>query len=495
MFYLQGAPVRIHPPPLGQAAYSWDELLTLGESTAVIKPGKPIGLYGADQTEGRALEFFRLQVAPVLSRHSSKDVWRELACQVGQQEPAVRHALVCISSLYEGLGDTSPGLLRASREKFALMQYNKALSLVTIPRVDQNVVLFVCLLFVTIETMQGNTEVALQHCRHGINLCNALPTGTGGWAKDMLRSIYLRLATVPYFFGMEAGKFPEPVGLMPDFETGDGDPMIKDAAWESLVHRTVLLIRKGLAYSHQRLTNEAVPGSLRQEQQHLLDVLSKWCQRFKEQRTGLSPSSDEFETHLWREMHCIVGQVWAGCCMSCSEMLYDEYDERFEEVLEISRQLIDARGMAAESKPKFIFEMGFMPLLYFVAKSCRRLDLRLTALRHMLELSYEKEGFFKAKNMYSAVVRCIEVEHDILLDPARPEHPSPAAEPRPPDDVRIRAADLTDEVENRVESDGQVCEYRKVCFLVRPGAVVPGFVEWIKIRPWPSIANSPPNMS
>ncbi|KAF3769807.1 hypothetical protein M406DRAFT_86615 [Cryphonectria parasitica EP155] len=491
-----GRPCAYPPPPTGQAAYSWDELLTLGVSTAMtLKRRTPIGLYGADQTERRALEFFRLQVAPVLSRHSSGGVWKQLACQVGQQEPAVRHALACISSLYEGLSDTSSGFLRTSREKFALTQYNKALSLVAAPRVDQNIVLFVCLLFITIETILDNSDMGLQHCRHGINLCNALPAEAGGWAKDELRSIFLRLATVPYFFGTEVGEFPEPVGLMPDLEEGDGDAAVKNSAWEALVHRAVLLIRRGAVYSHQTLINEVVPDSLLQEQQYVLKALSKWCQRFKAQRAGLLPGSEAFETQLWHEMHCIVGRVWAACCISYSQMLYDEYDEQFEEILQLSEQIIDARRTAADSRPKFIFEMGFMPLLYFVAKSCRRLDLRLAALRHTLELACERESFFKTRAMYSAVIRCIEVEHGILLDPARPDHPNPSAEPRPPDDVRIRLADLTDEVENRVESDGQVYEYRKVCFLVRPGAVVPGFVEWVKVRPWPNMADSPLRIS
>lgn len=117
--------------------------------------------------ENRALEYFRLQVAPVLSKHSRKNFWNIVVSQVGQQEPAVRHALSCISSLYEGLSDTSSSLLKSSQEIFAITQYNMALGHLTSPEVDQTIVLLVCLLFICIETMRDNKDMAIQHCRHG----------------------------------------------------------------------------------------------------------------------------------------------------------------------------------------------------------------------------------------------------------------------------------------------------------------------------------------
>lgn len=117
--------------------------------------------------EARALHFFRLQVAPALSKHSRKDFWNIVVSQIGQQEPAVRHALSCISSLYEGLGDTCSTIVEPEKEIFAIKQYNMALGYVTAPGADKNIVLLTCLLFICIETMQSNRHTAIQHCRHG----------------------------------------------------------------------------------------------------------------------------------------------------------------------------------------------------------------------------------------------------------------------------------------------------------------------------------------
>lgn len=470
-------------------------------STAVVRSRTPNNFYGMNQTEIRALDFFRDQVAPMLSRHSKKGFWGEFVCQVAHEQPAVRHSLVCISSLYEGLDDIAPGALSVSRENIALTQYNKALSLVVAPQVDNNIVLFVCLLFVTIEAMRGNKLVALQHCRHGINLWNDLPAGDSNWARKLLRPFFLRLATLPYYFSVEAGDFPEPVITDSDMEDEDAD-------WETLVHRAVVLIRKGLAYTFQTVKSGPVPDSLFEEQRQVVDEMNACSQKYQERRENSSPNAENYGDNLWREMHCLVGKIWVSCCMTFNELVYDTYDDDFAQVLQLSQLFIDYKfETVAASRPKFIFEMGFMPLLYFVARACRRLDMRLTALQHMLQLSHDREALFQTRFMYTAVLRCVELEHGITLNPAWPEYPNAAAVPRPPDDIRIRSADLTDIVESRVESDGSVCDYTKVGFLIRPGAVVPGFMEWVKMGPWlgackqpnlaseastPSSASSPP---
>ncbi|PSR79739.1 hypothetical protein BD289DRAFT_348690, partial [Coniella lustricola] len=406
-------PCSYPPPPVGQAAV----------------------FYGMDQTEVRALDFFREQVAPVLSMHSNKDFWRDFVCQVAHEQPAVRHSLVCISSLYEGLDDTVPGSMSVSREKVALTQYNKALSLLVAPQADNNIVLFVCLLFVTIEAMRSNKLVALQHCRHGINLWNDLPAGTASWAKNLLRPFFLRLATLPYYFSVEAGDFPEPILTASDLQDEEAD---WEAKWEGLVLRTVLIIRKGLAYIFQTVRSGPVPESLLEEQRQILDELTVYTQRYRAHRQAASPEAEDYGDTLWREMHCMVGKIWVSCCMTPSELVYDEFDDDFAHVLQLSQLFLDYSHEAVSGpKPKFIFEMGFMPLLYFVARACRRLDLRLTALQHMLQLSHEREALFQTKFMYSAVLRCVELEHNIALDPAWPEYPNAAAVPRPPGDIRI----------------------------------------------------------
>lgn len=128
-----------------------------------------------------------------------------------------------------------------------------------------------------------------------------------------------------------------------------------------------------------------------------------------------------------------------------------------------------------------------MPFLYFVVINCRRLDLRLRALQHIVLVANDRENLFSTNTMYSVGIRIIEIEHGVCLDPSNPEHPQASAVPMPPGERRIWSADITEEVKMNTNSMGQVSEYRRIFFLVQPSAIVSGFTEWVKIASPPSI--------
>ncbi|KAH8783269.1 hypothetical protein F5883DRAFT_538198 [Diaporthe sp. PMI_573] len=439
--------------PTGQAAYTWEDLLTLQTVAPcpTITRVNPSTLCTSNDMEARALDFFRTQVAPVLSQHSSKQFWNILVSQVGQQEPAVRHALVCIGSMYEGLDDTRHNLLAKSQETFAITQYNLALKKLISAASDKNMTLL----------------------------------GLSGWAKEELTPIFLRLATFPYFFGAEAGEFPQPLGLISDPSAVDVTAEERNTAWDWLINRTVRLIRLGLSYRQGPRRHLPTPGHLPVEQRRICAVLAPWRNYHRGLRLQGSMSLEDMPSILFNEMKCIVGIIWASCCLSSSELVYDEYIEDFEELILLSQQLVDLKAEESGPKPKFIFEMGFMPYLYFTIIKCRRLDLRLAALRYMPLVGHERENLFSTRNCYYVGMRVIELEHGISLDPARPEFPTDAEAPLPADQFRVRSADITDEVEIRLDEDGREAEYRKIFFWIKPEAITPGFAEWVRIGSFP----------
>lgn len=435
--------------------------------------------------EARALDFFRAQVAPVLSQHSSKQFWNILVSQVGQQQPAVRHALVCIGSMYEGLSDTNPKLLATSQEMFAITQYNLSLNKLISTASDKNMTLLVCLLFICIETLRGNKDMAIEHCRHGITICNSTPEGLSGWAKQELQPIFLRLATFPYFFGVEAGDFPQPLGLVLDPLAGDVTAEERNTAWDWLINRAVRLVRLGLSHRQGPLRHFPKPDHLYEEQRRISGVLLAWREYYRGIRLQGSLSLEDMPQQIFDELKCIVARVWVSCCLNSDEMIYDEYIEDFEELISLVKQLVDLKAGETGPKAKFIFEMGYMPHLYFTVLNCRRLDLRLAALRYMPLVGHERENLFSSRNCYYVGMRCIEIEHGICLDPARPEFPNDVDVPLPEDQFRVRSADITDEVDIRVAEDGREVEYRKTFFWIEPEAITPGFTEWVKIGPFP----------
>ncbi|KAJ4250232.1 hypothetical protein NW762_012047 [Fusarium torreyae] len=91
--------------------------------------------------------------------------------QFATYEPAVRHAIVTISLLYEQLPSTPSrlGNLRApiqlQHQQLILTHYNDAIKLVrSMTAADQlPLVLLLCILFVGIEMLQSNPRLAIQH--------------------------------------------------------------------------------------------------------------------------------------------------------------------------------------------------------------------------------------------------------------------------------------------------------------------------------------------
>lgn len=409
--------------------------------------------------------------------------------QVAAAEPAVHHALAAISALYEGLAapPAAAAALERPRARFAISHYNRALGHLKDPHTDRNTVLLVCLLFICIEAMQGDKHMAIAHCRHGILICNAMPEGgLRGWAREELRPIFLRLATFPYFFGMEAGEFPAPVGLVADEEGEDGGWDRSSTAWDALVNRTVRVVRQGLSHRQGPLRDSPVPETLVQSQRQTRAGMMAWREHYRAQRSTSALTDEELEAHMYREMESIAGLIWVSCCLEASELGYDAYTADFADLLALSQQLIDRRSKESELRPIFSLEMGFTPFLYFVVMKCRRLELRVRALRHMLRLGYDRENLFNTRVLYRVGLRWVELEHGVRLDPAWPECTETADEPMPGDEMRVRTADITEEKEVRVGAGGQMEEYTKVYFLLRPQAIVSGHMEWVKAQPFSS---------
>ncbi|KUI54312.1 hypothetical protein VP1G_01757 [Cytospora mali] len=387
--------------------------------------------------------------------------------------------------MYEGLGEANPDSLAKSRERFAITQYNMSLKQLTSATTDENIVLLVCLLFICIEMLQENKDVAIEHCRHGINICNTTPKGLLGWAKEALQPIFLRLATFPYFFGVEVADFPEPIGLVSDGLAINVTAGEKVMAWDYLVNRVVRLVRLGLSYRQGPLQHRPVPRYMFEYKQNIYESLIAWHHHYRTVRISYPPDHKEMESHLYDEMKSVVGKIWVNCCLSADEMVYDEHIADFEELIYLSEQLMNLRSTESSPRPKFIFEMGFMPFLYFIVIKCRRLDLRLTALRQMPLLSHERENLFNARVLYFVGKRTIEVEHGIHLDSHPTDYPGASDAPMPPDNMRLRSIDISEETEMRKDEDGVVSEVRKVFFLFRPLDIDPGFTEWAEIGPYP----------
>ncbi|KAL7904086.1 hypothetical protein GGI35DRAFT_464100 [Trichoderma velutinum] len=464
-------------PPEAYRACSWDELLS---SSAII----PTPRNGRSNREGRAFDFFLHVAAPSLSNYPDKEFWTRLVPMVCQQEPAVRHAVIAISSIYEQLRNGRLDTPDYPGGRFALGHYNQALSHLTSKSSSELTMLFLCILFVCVEILQKNAPAAIEHCRHGISILNNATMTP--WVREKLTPMLVRLSIFPFFFGRTITTFPSLSNMVA------GTPAPYTTLEESLLAldllqaRSVRFIRSSDKYRQGFMYNTDFPDDLYKEQFSILDALDQWLLEFSIFREANPPNCHSAKTaYLGTLMKGLVSKIWVGSILDKTEMSYDSQLVSFKAVVDAAEEVISLLHpmQTMHSKSKFTFGMGYMPLLYLVVIKCRNLDIRLKAFHAMMILATCQENLWDLLAISATGRRVIELEHSISLEMLdRGELPNAYAFV-PPEEMRIRDSIITKPTDTQVDIFRESVSYIRVSFLyIRSGKF--SFVdEWLTIDP------------
>ncbi|RKL36494.1 hypothetical protein BFJ70_g7424 [Fusarium oxysporum] len=403
----------IAPPP---GSFSWTSLLRTKPQTLPITNTKEV----------RSLSFFHHVVAPVLSGPFDGSFWTYFVVQMAQSEPAARHAVLAISSLFESFEPTKESVA----DEFAIMHYNKAISILTHdtkPCIDT--VLLVCTLFICIEFLRGNQEAAITHASHGVQLLNS------AGHKSRLSNTFAQMSIFPLFFVDEGAEFP----LLQGDEGADlKNPVfytISEAqnALEHLCIRVIRLVRDGNPYRLE-VTDEPLQEWMFDEQAEAKQDLEAWefaFERFRSRR-GFAEREDT-PTLAVITRHRLM-KIWIVNCFRRGEMGYDGMKEDFITIVDCARKAAENLEAQHATPGKFMFDTGFNPMLHFTIFKCRYLALRVEALSLMRRLSSQQEALWNATLLYDMSRRIIEVEHGIDLS----EDYDLYDERLPPDENRVR---------------------------------------------------------
>ncbi|OTB00508.1 hypothetical protein M426DRAFT_65764 [Hypoxylon sp. CI-4A] len=418
--------------------------------------------------EKRALQFFCQAAGPSLSGPMDPYFWTHLVIQFSTFEPAVRHSVVAISSLYEQM-HTSPGSAhRLVDNRLALSHYNLAIRELKSMK-NEPLVLLVCILFVCVEFLLGNQQAAVQHCKHGVSILeNVEPSYP--WAKQYLAPIFRRLTLFPFFFAPDERSFPKLLGL------GDQLPTtfqsLEEAQYylDGILPRTVSLVRRGDAYRLGDMRGSTVAPDLLSDQGSVRSFLDEWNFRFLEFQNRASSPKILDDTLCNIELRYGVARIWVETAFESDEIAYDQYLDRFRWMVSRAATLCSSKIAGSGGvtyAPKFIFEMGFVALLYYIVMKCRCLPTRLKALNLMKELGVSKESLWEASNMYSVGRRIIEIEHGLLLDEEDQPSTPPSWPGLPPDEMRIRDSTTDPTLTVQTDSMGQQMVRRMIGFFKR----------------------------
>ncbi|KAI1483240.1 hypothetical protein F4774DRAFT_214851 [Daldinia eschscholtzii] len=409
--------------------------------------------------ERRALQFFSQAAGPSLSGPMDPYFWTHLVMQFSNFEPAVRHAVVAISSLYEHM-QTRSKYQQLVDNRFALSHYNSAIRELKTMN-NEPLVLLVCILFICIEFLQDNRNGAIQHCKHGVYILKNAEAAFP-WTKEYLSPIFRRLTIFPFFFALDETGFPKFINL--EDRVPDSFASFDEAIYciDGILLRTIRLVRSGDSYRLGNLRRCPVAPDLLVEQKETRVLLENWNNRFSYLQSRSSTPAMSEETLCNITLRYGVARIWVETTFEYDETVYDRYLDRFRYMVGTAAKLHSSKALrrgTLQGSPKFIFEMGFIPLLYYIVMKCRCLDTRLEALSLMKKLGAAKENLWEVSTMHAVARRMIEIEHDFLLDVNDKPLTTPVWPGLPPDEMRIR--DSTTEPALSVHVDAQCQKVRE----------------------------------
>ncbi|KAI1757977.1 hypothetical protein F4782DRAFT_536670 [Xylaria castorea] len=386
-------------------------------------------------SERRCLEFFCEVAAPVLSGPLDPYFWTHLVLQFSQMEPAVRHSVVAVGSLYEQIRGHQGIDSLLSDDNLVLSHYNAAIRHLKTMK-NESLVLLVCILFVCIEFLRGSRAAATEHCQHGISILKRVEASFP-WAKEYLSPIFRRLSVLPFFFRVVDRSQPNLLCLddaILSFSSFSGAQFYLDG----ILGRTVRLVRRGDVYRLGCMIHEAVSPDLIAEQDLTRTLLDDWHSNFV-QLASKSSQSELTTIHRCNMLiRYLICRVWVETAFEFHQTAYDKHIDLFRSIVD-SATVVECLDYCA--KPiKFTFEMGFIPLLYFVIIKCRCLETRLRALSLMKRLGAVRENLWEMVTMFASARRIVEIEHGAILTDDGHLSTEPSCPGFPPDDMRVRDA-------------------------------------------------------
>ncbi|KAH6661583.1 hypothetical protein B0J14DRAFT_611993 [Halenospora varia] len=378
-----------------------------------------------NDAERRSFCYLRERAIYDISGYFESDFWDRLVLQISHTEPAVRHALLALSSLCETYESQDPTDDHDKfREHFALQQYNKAVRLLadslSTSQSQLDVILTSCLVFVWLEFMRNDLDAGLGHLKGGLKILddfrqpNKSPSLTSQRIDASLIYLFSRLEIQATVYGSPTSEF-----------VSEGHEEIRKAVPTSFssieqarnslhtllgtVFRFVRQIRDP-DFIESTTKSHPWPDPLSLEatcRSHVAQFRS-WQGAIKNSPASTFTSLNPRQTAAMRLLHMYhkTVTILLETLFTHSQMIYDQYDSSFDQVLTLAEQLIhNSQHMG----PIIFFDMGVMAPLFYVVLKCRNLALRRKALS-LLKLAPCREGMWYRQDVIEYVEWKIDIE-------------------------------------------------------------------------------------
>ncbi|KAF9880294.1 hypothetical protein CkaCkLH20_02248 [Colletotrichum karsti] len=389
--------------------------------------------------EQRAFDFYRNFSAPAIFSDGGGGLtlWKKLVPHFCHAEPAIRHAVLAISSLHESLSqetsaDSASGdFLAPVRRRgvvsntFAAEQYGKALKCLQEWKPSESatvtVPLLACLLFICIEFMLGDEKASQVHINQGRLILAQLDTTTAGSDVDVIKKhfvpIYSRLSLASFLFGTRPAEIPS--NLRSSSATNKFFASVDEAevALYELVDDGLRFSNKARRTVYMRVSIDPDLQTLQREQEDILARFNRWHIAF----TVVAALEDAKKAGKLCSVYYHTGKIWVGTAMSPFETAYDDHIASFAAIISLCSELIHASkksardpSKAAMSTPKFVFDTEIIPPLYYTVAKCRHPMLRRAAADLLTQdaVTNRRENLWDARMMAEIGRRIMTIEEN-----------------------------------------------------------------------------------
>jgi hypothetical protein len=411
--------------------------------------------------ERRALEFFFHWTAPQLSGFFSSSFWNGSVLQFSMNEPAIRHAMIAVSAMYEdeSLVGQSPCAGTEAHQVFALQSYNKAIhSLLQTAEANPDSVripVMAAIIFICLEFLRGNVDAAITHIESGVKMLTSWRTRHGNLHDTRSLSAlpaeaaFIEEQLVPMFgwLNMLSSLFGRPsLPIYSSLTDSHGTLLPRKSAQTIDEARFILLdlVNASVKFIQsigQTKYQSEVTVDMIAEQVRLTTLLHQWSDNFD----ILSKRADVDQTerrqrglNLLRAMGLTI-RVWLNAALFPNETSWDLYKWEYEEIVRLTGTLIAvSASVPDEASKRFSFEMGIIPQLHFVAWKCRWPHIRRKALSLLLA-SPRRECLFESHRSYTVFSRVMKVEEECFN---LPPGSVPGENELPPEKFRVHQVDI-----------------------------------------------------
>ncbi|KAK3333966.1 hypothetical protein B0T19DRAFT_142446 [Cercophora scortea] len=418
-------------------------------------PRTPLFYEWASAEEKRSFQFFQHVTAPCLSGDYDGAFWSGIVLQICQSEPAVKHAVLAVSALHEGMtrGTVAPYADISDRQSFALWQYNKSIAFLLDQMREADakplVPLLTCILFVCIEFMQSKDRESLIHLDQGRYILSQLGRKASSRnpeidiIKDHLVPVYTRLSLTSLMFGGDPVAIPVSLKTSVDipamFTTID---QVRYALYD-FMDETLRFAKRTHQAKFSDVSSEEMLA-FEDEQDYLLRKLSKFNVAFSLYQSRAGKDSPPGSVALV-QIHIYTTLIWVSTALASRETAFDDHVASFSAIVPLAASFMDSiaapslrdnpAAKAPTSSPSpadtqrfsnmFTFEMHIIAPLYFVAVKCRHPLIRRSALNLLQRNPSRRENLWRANIMAAIAEDIIKLEERHLDPDTRSRSASP----------------------------------------------------------------------